>query len=654
MFDDLHEIAENSAYLKAVEEKDVSTEIVERLPPYEELVELEKRLKEEGDLSFATVFHRPAGFYLFQSFLKADYSEAKGLFVRDVEAFKKMRFESARQRVALLIYDRYVRPSGDDGTAAPGTPADGAADSPGSKRLSAPKGTVFAALTERAVLPAAAAATAAAASEGEGEGGADPASVSGPARRSSHGSVSGSASEVVVSTTAGGGGSQGAAPVSMLNVGASNAIGVFGSALRRVTAAVEAGRSEATLFDGVLAAVLNDLQHDAFPRFLRSEQYRTYVRTTAASRRAVTLSDFQTFRVLGRGGFGSVHACRKADSGAMYAMKMINKRMCAKKKSLHHIMGEREVLKTVRGRHVTSLKYALQDKDNLVLVMDLCLGGDLKFHLSSSGRFKAERARFYAAEVVLGLDELHGRGIVYRDLKLENVLLDEAGHVRISDLGLAVRARGGPGAASVTGYAGTPGYAAPEVVRREAYGTAADLFSLGVLVYRMVSGKKPFKERQGETRDDAVLRDDPDLGDASFDDDCRDLLRGLMEKDASKRLGAGPGGLERVKAHPYFRGIDWGLLEAGYLEPPFVPNRYDVNAAPLRDIGDFDEDKLRGVVLDERFLEQAGQFDYVSEEALQDELAASLQKADEAAAAAAAAGGTGDKQGSAKGCCALM
>lgn len=132
------------------------------------------------------------------------------------------------------------------------------------------------------------------------------------------------------------------------------------------------------------------------------------------------------------------------------------------------------------------------------LSLDLMLGGDLKYHLNMQEKFPEARTRFHASQVLLGLEHIHSKGIVYRDLKLENVLVDEKGHVQISDLGLAVLL-GDSG--KVRGYAGTPGYTAPEVVLGFQYNHIADFFSLGVMVYRCLCGRKPFLRRTRKRHD---------------------------------------------------------------------------------------------------------------------------------------------------------
>jgi len=252
------------------------------------------------------------------------------------------------------------------------------------------------------------------------------------------------------------------------------------------------------------------------------------------------------------------------------------------------------------------------------------LGGDLKFHLINAGRFAEKRARFYAAEVLLGLEHVHNASIVYRDMKLENVLLDHNGHCRISDLGLAVVTK-----VKIKGYAGTPGYTAPEMIKNKLYGPSADIFSYGVMLYRMLCGSKPFKGKVDRDLDKAVIEKKPQFPKEIFSKDAISLLNGLLQKKPENRLGCGEKGIQEIKEHPFFESIDWGLLEAGYIDPPFVPNKFDVNAASLKDIGDFDRAKYRHVKLDDKFKLKVKNFDYVNIRGLEDEMVSVLEKADE-------------------------
>lgn len=209
-------------------------------------------------------------------------------------------------------------------------------------------------------------------------------------------------------------------------------------------------------------------------------------------------------------------------------------------------------------------------------------------------------------------------------MKLENVLLDHNGHCKISDLGLAVVTK-----VKIKGYAGTPGYTAPEMIKNKLYGPSADIFSFGVMLYRMLCGSKPFKGKIDRDLDKAVLEKKPVFPKEIFSTQATALLTALLAKRPEHRLGCGERGIEEIKEHPFFESIDWGLLEAGYLDPPFQPNKLDVNAASLKDIGDFDKTKYKHVKLDDRFRARCKNFEYVSVQGLQEELVAALEKAEE-------------------------
>lgn len=581
MFEDIHEIAENSAYLKAVEEKDISLEMYEKLPPYEDLEALEAKLKAEGALTLDRIFQQPTGYYMIKCFLLADYAVDKAIFIKDVEAYKTMRFESARAKIAKLLYQRFVANENEHS-------------------MVFDKGSSVFQIIQQPHQP-----TTTTNEEKYGKGGkggkpGDPANADPVSRTES------------VTT-------------SMFGIGTSNnPIGVYGPSIKRVKEKVNAGLAPKDLFDEVCRDVMNDLKLDVFPRFKHSEFYKKYIRTKWIDTQKVTIKDFQTFRILGRGGFGAVYACRKKNSGTIYAQKCINKRLVKVKSAIDNVSEERNVLAMMKSTFVTNLKYALQDEENLYLIMDLMLGGDLKFHLINAGRFTEKRARFYGAEILLGLEHVHKQSIIYRDMKLENVLLDHAGHCKISDLGLAVVTK-----VKIKGYAGTPGYTAPEMIKNKLYGPGADIFSFGVMLYRMLCGSKPFNGKIDRDLDKAVIETKPHFPYEIFSKDAISLLNGLLQKRPENRLGCGPRGIEEIKEHAFFECIDWGLLEAGYLEPPFVPNKFDVNAASSKDIGNFEHAKYLHVKLDDKFKEKIRNFEHTNLRALQDEMTAVLEKADE-------------------------
>eukprot|EP01083_Nonionella_stella_P029591 81418_1 len=198
---------------------------------------------------------------------------------------------------------------------------------------------------------------------------------------------------------------------------------------------------------------------DVFPRFRKSDFYAQYIETKLIESRPVSVKDFRVVRYIGEGAFGTVDAVEKEDSGMVYAQKKINKKQMVAQKSVDAVLDERNFLAQMDSRFVTNLSYAFQDKDFVYLLLDYQTGGDLKYHLSRVGQFPLEQSVFYAAQILLGLDHLHSLDILYRDMKLENVLMDGEGNLRLSDLGLAKQTT-----SKVRGNSGTPGYTAPEVI----------------------------------------------------------------------------------------------------------------------------------------------------------------------------------------------
>uniref|UniRef100_H3CQ96 G protein-coupled receptor kinase n=1 Tax=Tetraodon nigroviridis TaxID=99883 RepID=H3CQ96_TETNG len=292
-----------------------------------------------------------------------------------------------------------------------------------------------------------------------------------------------------------------------------------------------------------------------FADYLDSMYYNRFLQWKWLERQPVTKNTFRQYRVLGKGGFGEVCACQVRATGKMYACKKLEKKRIKKRKGESMALNEKQILEKVNSRFVVvSLAYAYETKDTLCLVLTLMNGGDLKFHIYHMGEagFDERRALFYSAEICCGLEDLHRERIVYsRDLKPENILLDDHGHIRISDLGLAVHV---PEGQTIKGRVGTVGYMAPEVVKNERYTFSPDWWALGCLLYEMIEGQSPFQYS------------------SKFSEEARSLCRMLLAKDPKVRLGCQGNGASEVKAHPIFRTINFKRLEAGMLEAPFIPD----------------------------------------------------------------------------------
>uniref|UniRef100_A0A673K4J1 non-specific serine/threonine protein kinase n=1 Tax=Sinocyclocheilus rhinocerous TaxID=307959 RepID=A0A673K4J1_9TELE len=209
--------------------------------------------------------------------------------------------------------------------------------------------------------------------------------------------------------------------------------------------------------------------------------------TSTSHHKRKTMNDFDYLKLLGKGTFGKVILVREKASGTYYAMKILKKEVIIAKDEVAHTLTESRVLKNTRHPFLTSLKYSFQTKDRLCFVMEYVNGGELFFHLSRERVFSEDRTRFYGAEIVSALDYLHSAKIVYRDLKLENLMLDKDGHIKITDFGLCKE--GITDTATMKTFCGTPEYLAPEVLEDNDYGRAVDWWGLGVVMYEMMCGR---------------------------------------------------------------------------------------------------------------------------------------------------------------------
>ena len=322
------------------------------------------------------------------------------------------------------------------------------------------------------------------------------------------------------------------------------------------------------LFDNLDKIVFGYLKDTHWAPFRNSFWWIKYHQFLCISSRNVTCFDFITFRVLGKGGFGMVNACKNRSTGKIFAMKRLHKRGIKMKKAEAHCIQERLILAKIHSSFVVYMRYAYSTPTDLYIILDLMTGGDLGFHLCNRGRFTVNEARYYAARTLMGLADMHENNIAHRDLKPENILMDEDGHTKISDLGLASSVGEG-----ITGTCGTRGYWAPEMLRRNAqckkelYTVSVDWFSFGCCLYEFIHGVCPFRTDRARDWGDfpkdkkadrdraidlAVQQMEPEYSDVLFEPVLKDLISKLLIKDGKKRLGAN--GYREVAAHPWFKG----------------------------------------------------------------------------------------------------
>ncbi|XP_067311248.1 ribosomal protein S6 kinase alpha-1 isoform X1 [Pseudorasbora parva] len=281
-------------------------------------------------------------------------------------------------------------------------------------------------------------------------------------------------------------------------------------------------------------------------------------------------SQFELLKVLGQGSFGKVFLVRKVtppDNNQLYAMKVLRKATLKVRDRVRTKM-ERDILADVNHPFVVKLHYAFQTEGKLYLILDFLRGGDLFTRLSKEVMFTEEDVKFYLAELALGLDHLHGLGIIYRDLKPENILLDEEGHIKLTDFGLCKEAIDHEKKAY--SFCGTVEYMAPEVVNRQGHTHSADWWSFGVLMFEMLTGSLPFQGKDRKETMNLILK--ARLGMPQFlSAEAQSLLRALFKRNPTNRLGSGPDGAEEIKRHSFYVTIDWNKLFRREIKPPFKP-----------------------------------------------------------------------------------
>ena len=248
-----------------------------------------------------------------------------------------------------------------------------------------------------------------------------------------------------------------------------------------------------------------------------------------------------------------------------YAMKVLRKSEIVRLKQVEHINSERAILDRIRHPFIVELYATYQDNLNVYMLLSYIPGGEMFSHLRRAGRFSPDVTRFYLASIILAVEYLHSRNIIYRDLKPENLLLDRVGYLRIADFGFAkiVEDR-------TFTLCGTPEYLAPEIVLSQGHGKAVDWWALGILAFEMLAGYPPFFDDHPLGIYEKILRNEVAFP-SHIDPYGKDLIRGLLTTDRSKRLGNLRGGAKDVMEHPWFAGVDWESLERKEIGAPIVP-----------------------------------------------------------------------------------
>ncbi|KAL2887855.1 Serine/threonine-protein kinase gad8 [Ceratocystis lukuohia] len=282
----------------------------------------------------------------------------------------------------------------------------------------------------------------------------------------------------------------------------------------------------------------------------------------------LSIDDFDLLKVVGKGSFGKVMQVRKKDTNRIYALKTIRKAKIISRSEVAHTLAERSVLAQINNPFIIPLKFTFQSPEKLYFVLAFVNGGELFHHLTKEGRFDINRARFYTAELLCALECLHGFNVIYRDLKPENILLDYQGHIALCDFGLCKLEMKDEDRTNT--FCGTPEYLAPELLLGKGYNKTVDWWTLGVLLYEMLTGLPPFYDETTNEMYRKILSEPLHFPSSDVvPPAAKDLLIKLLNRNPDERLGAR--GSTEIKSHPFFHAIDWRKLLQRKYEPTFKP-----------------------------------------------------------------------------------
>ncbi|OMJ79792.1 hypothetical protein SteCoe_20092 [Stentor coeruleus] len=303
-------------------------------------------------------------------------------------------------------------------------------------------------------------------------------------------------------------------------------------------------------------------------------------------------SCFNFLYPIGKGGFGRVWKVEMHKTKQLFAMKEMDKLRVISKRSVHSVMNERKILENLKHPFIVNMQFAFQDRDTLFLVMDLMTGGDLRYHMNRQRFFLESQVRFFSACIITGLEYIHNNKIIHRDIKPENLVFDSKGYLRITDFGIARTWK----LDNFNDTSGTPGYMAPEVMCRQNHTYAADYFALGVLLYELMMGKRPYQGKDRKELRDQILSKQVQIKNyevpPGWSLEAANFINLLIQRKTEKRLGGEEISEDNclsssdkrnkcqnrvitVKNHPWMAGFNWDSLYIGAMPSPFRPKAED-------------------------------------------------------------------------------
>ncbi|CAK73848.1 unnamed protein product (macronuclear) [Paramecium tetraurelia] len=295
----------------------------------------------------------------------------------------------------------------------------------------------------------------------------------------------------------------------------------------------------------------------------------------SASGKRVNLKDFALVKCIGVGGFSRVYLVRKRDNGKFYALKLIDKSFIMENQKEVIVQNERDIMVKMDNQFITPLHFAFETKYYIAFVLDYCAGGELFFHLRKLKRLSEQDAKYYFAEICIGMAYLHAQNIVYRDIKPENILLDLQGHLLLSDFGLS-KPNMSPEDFAYS-FCGSPEYMAPEMLLKSGHNYLVDCYCLGALLYELVTGLPPFYSHNTQEIYNSILTEQvlfPPY--VQISDLLKDLIYQLLEKDPSQRIGQTQGVIE-ILTHPWFADADFEAIVNKSIKPPYKPEPLQYN-----------------------------------------------------------------------------